>query len=69
MASASDRGTIFREPFVGAEDAALHLGKPISWIYNNAERLQMPRYRIGNHWRYRLSDLDQWVRDGAGVAR
>ncbi|WP_456825326.1 helix-turn-helix domain-containing protein [Cellulomonas sp. P5_E12] len=50
------------EPFVTAEDVAAYLDKPVSWIYNNAERQGMPRYRIGNQWRYRLSELDEWMR-------
>lgn len=54
-----------REPFVTADVAANHLGKPVSWLYNNAERSGIPRYRIGNQWRYRLSEVDAWM-EGLG---
>ena len=57
-----------RERFVTVEETAEYLGKPPSWIYNNAERLRLPRYRVGNQWRFRLSEVDEWVRAGAGVS-
>lgn len=53
-----------REPFVGTEEAAEFLGKPASWLYNSAERIGVPRYRVGLHWRYRLGELEEWVING-----
>jgi hypothetical protein len=49
------------EPFVTSEQVAEFLGKPVSWIHNNAGRLGIPRARLGNHWRYRLSDVSDWL--------
>lgn len=49
------------EPFVTTEEAAEFLGKPKSWIHNNAARLGMPRRRLGNQWRFRLSEISEWV--------
>lgn len=37
------------------------LGKPESWVYDNAGRLALPRYRLGKHYRYRLSEVADWV--------
>lgn len=53
--------TTTAEPFVGTKEAAEFLGKPRSWLFNNAERLGVPRYQIGNQWRYRLSEVAAWV--------
>lgn len=54
------------ERYVGTEEAAAFLDKPKSWLHNNAARLGIPRYRVGNHFRWRLSELAQWVeRTGA----
>ncbi len=52
------------EPFVGTEEVAAFLGKPPSWIYNRAERLGIPRYRVGLQFRYRLSEVAAWVERG-----
>ena len=41
-------------------DAAQFIGKSAHWLYVNAERLQIPRYRIGGRWVYFEEDLNEW---------
>jgi predicted DNA-binding transcriptional regulator AlpA len=48
------------EPWVTTRDVAEHLGKPVSWVYG-AQRLGIPRVKIGNQLRYRLSRIDEWI--------
>lgn len=40
--------------------AATLLGKSTHWLYVNAERLQIPRYRIGGRWVYLEDELYEW---------
>jgi predicted DNA-binding transcriptional regulator AlpA len=49
------------EPFATTEDVAAFLNKPRSWIHDNQARLEIPRYKVGNQFRYRLSEVAQWV--------
>lgn len=49
------------ERFVTTEQAAEFLGKPVSWLYNSAGRLGIPRHRLGRQYRYRLSELADWL--------
>jgi excisionase family DNA binding protein len=49
------------EPWATTEEVASHLGKPVSWIHQNAERVGLPRRRLGNQFRYRLSQVDAWL--------
>ena len=56
------------EAFVTTEDVAAFLGKPPSWLYNRADRLGIPRYRVGQQYRYRISEVAAWVQ-GSGAAR
>lgn len=49
------------EPYVSTCEVAEFLGKPESWIYDKAGPLGMPRHRLGNHYRYRLSEVANWV--------
>ncbi len=49
------------EAFSSTEAVAEFLGKPVSWVHNNAARTGLPRYKVGNHWRYRLSEVARWV--------
>lgn len=52
------------ETFITTVEAAQHLGKPISWLYHEAEDRGVPRYKVGNQWRYLRSELDAWVTSG-----
>jgi hypothetical protein len=49
------------ERWITTEEAAEHLCKPPSWLHANADRLGVPRRRLGNQYRYRLSELDAWL--------
>ena len=41
-------------------DAANLIGKSSHWLYVNAERFQIPRYRIGGRWVYLEHELIEW---------
>ena len=53
------------EPYVTTQEAAAFLNKPVSWLYHEAEEQGIPRYKVGNQWRYKRSELDSWVRAGS----
>lgn len=55
------------ERWVTTVEVAEHIGKPPSWVYANAARVGLPRRRIGQHFRYLLSEVDAWI-DGLGAA-
>lgn len=49
------------EPYVGTDAVAAFIGKPVSFVYDRAGALGIPRHKIGNHYRYRLSEVAAWV--------
>jgi hypothetical protein len=49
------------EPWVTTDEVAAHLHKPVSWIHQNSERVGLPRRRLGNQFRWRLSEVDAWL--------
>ena len=51
--------TVIRERWITIEEAAEHLSVSKSYLYKND--LGIPRTRIGNQLRYRISDLDTWL--------
>lgn len=59
------------EPYCDTQAVARFLGTPTSWVYDNAERLGIPRHKLGPaRWRYRLSEVAAWLesqRDSASV--
>ncbi|HKY40552.1 MAG TPA: helix-turn-helix domain-containing protein [Polyangiaceae bacterium] len=58
------------EPWVSVEDVALHLGVAKDSVYRWIEAKGLPANRIGKLWKFKLSEVDDWVRnDGANEAR
>ncbi|WP_109486993.1 helix-turn-helix domain-containing protein [Occallatibacter savannae] len=51
------------EPLLSDVEAALFLGglHPKT-VQRMARRGQLPAYRIGRYWRFRASELDEWLR-------
>ena len=43
------------------EDAANYLAKSPHWLYQNRERLRIPHTRIGKTYRFKKSQLDEWI--------
>jgi excisionase family DNA binding protein len=43
------------------KEAAAHLNVSTSYLYQKGDAAGVPRYRIGQKYRYRLDELDAWV--------
>lgn len=50
-----------QEPWVDTETVAEHIGKAPQWLRENGARVGIPRVRLGNQWRYKISEVDQWL--------
>jgi excisionase family DNA binding protein len=50
------------EPWVSVEDVAKHLGVVKDSIYRWIERRGLPAKRVGRLWKFKLSEVDEWVR-------
>jgi hypothetical protein len=49
------------ESYATTDETAEFLKKPNSWMHNNAGPRGIPRYKVGNHWHYKLSEVAEWV--------
>ncbi|MEK7689663.1 MAG: helix-turn-helix domain-containing protein [Bdellovibrionota bacterium] len=57
------------EPWASVEDVAQHLGVVKDSIYRWIENRGMPAHKIGRLWKFKLSEVDEWVRNqGASVS-
>jgi excisionase family DNA binding protein len=54
--------TVALEPVVDSEEAAKFLNINPKTLQKLARNNEVPGYRIGKLWRFRLSDLDAWLR-------
>ena len=52
------------EPWVSVDAIASHLGVARDSAYRWIERRHLPAHRIGRLWKFKVSDVDQWVRAG-----
>jgi excisionase family DNA binding protein len=55
------------EPWASVEDAAHHLGVAKDTIYRWIETRALPAHRVGRLWKFKLSEVDEWVRGGHAV--
>ena len=62
MKNVNDRS---EDNYIGLEEAAEYLGvKPITlrrWIKNKPD---LPQHQIGKLWKFKKSELDDWVNSG-----
>lgn len=52
------------EPWVSVEDVARHLGVSHDTVYRWIEAKGLPAHKVGRLWKFKLADVDEWVRTG-----
>jgi len=52
------------ERWVSVEDVAAHLGVNRDSVYRWIEKKGLPARRVGRLFRFKLSEVDDWVREG-----
>ncbi|KAB1652042.1 helix-turn-helix domain-containing protein [Pseudoclavibacter chungangensis] len=55
------------EPWLSADDIAVHLGVTKETVYVWIADKGMPAHKIGRLWKFQVSEVDDWVRR-AGAA-
>lgn len=56
------------EPWTSVDDVARHLGVAKDSIYRWIDRRGLPAHRIGRLWKFKISEVDDWVRAGGADA-
>ena len=57
-----------QERWVSVDEVAAHLGVTRDTIYRWMERKSLPAHRLGRVWRYKLTELDEWVCSGKAAS-
>ena len=52
------------ERWVGVDDVATHLGVAKDSVYRWIEQRELPAHRVGRLFRFKLSEIDEWVKSG-----
>jgi len=62
-------GSMPAEPWVGVEEVARHLGVSTDTVCRWVESKSLPAHKLGRLWKFKLSDVDEWVRSGGASGR
>ena len=49
------------------DEAATHLGIKPTTLYKWTESKDMPAHKVGRLWKFKLEELDEWVKSGKGA--
>ncbi|MCC6277271.1 MAG: helix-turn-helix domain-containing protein [Oligoflexia bacterium] len=52
------------ERWLSVEEIAQHLGVSKETVYRWLEKQKVPAHRIGKLWKFKPSEVDQWVMSG-----
>jgi excisionase family DNA binding protein len=52
------------EPWLSADDIASHLGVTKDTVYAWIVDKRVPAHKVGRHWKFQESEIDEWVRRG-----
>jgi len=50
--------------WLSVQEIAVHLGASRDTIYRWLEDRKLPAHRIGRFWKFKLEEVDEWVRAG-----
>lgn len=56
------------EPWVSADDIASHLGVTKDTVYSWIADKRMPAHKVGRLWKFKVTDVDDWVRGGGAAS-
>ncbi|MBK8202632.1 MAG: helix-turn-helix domain-containing protein [Bdellovibrionales bacterium] len=52
------------EPWLSVEEIATHLGVSKETVYRWLEKGRVPAHRVGKLWKFKTTEVDEWVRSG-----
>ena len=55
------------DPWVSVDDVAGHLGVAKDTVYRWIERKSLPAHKVGRLWKFKLEEVDDWVRAGGAA--
>lgn len=58
---------MLEERWLSVEEIAVHLGVSKESIYRWTERQKIPAHKVGRQWKFKISEVDHWVRSGGST--
>lgn len=57
------------EPWVSVDDVAKHLSVAKDSVYRWIAHQGLPAHKVGRLWKFKLSEVDEWVTSGGAHER
>lgn len=55
---------IIAENWISITEAAAHLGVKVDTVRAWIKKTDIPAHKIGKLWKFKISELDEWVKSG-----
>lgn len=55
------------ERWLSVEEIAAHLGVSKETVYRWLEKKKIPAHRVGRLWKFKASEVDDWIKNGGAV--
>jgi excisionase family DNA binding protein len=59
---------LLSDPWLSADDIAVHLGVTKDTVYVWIAEKDMPAHKVGRLWKFQASEIDAWVRSGSAAS-
>lgn len=56
--------TMQQERWLSVDEIAAHLGVNPDTVYKWIERKKLPAHKVGRLWKFKATEVDEWVRLG-----
>lgn len=56
--------TMQHERWLSVDEIAAHMGVNPETVYKWIERKKLPAHKMGRLWKFKASEVDEWVRNG-----
>lgn len=57
------------EKWVNLEEVAYHMSLSKDTIRNYIKKEMIPYYRIGKQYKFKISEIDEWIKSGKSAAK
>jgi len=62
--NSESRMTMQQERWLSVDEIAAHMGVNPDTVYKWIERRKLPAHKMGRLWKFKASEVDEWVRAG-----
>ncbi len=58
-----------KDRWYSIEEVAEYLGVKRDTLYKWIARKQMPAHKVGRLWKFKINEIDQWIREGEAAKK